>query len=171
MIENWRDVPGFEGRYMVSDQGRVRSLVGGRLTGRVLRQSLDRDGYLQVTLTFVSGRQKPFKVHALILAAFVGPRPPGCVTRHRDGVRANNVLGNLCYGTPKENTADRERHGTGQHGAQNPNVKLSWADVQFIRHYPARRGAKTELARRFGVSRTQIGYILDGRSWSVNTLQ
>lgn len=163
MVENWRDVLGFEGRYMVSNQGRVRSL----LTGIVFRQSLDcQDGYLRVTLTLASGRQKTLKVHALVLAAFVGPKPPGLVTRHRDGVRANSVLSNLCYGTPKENTADRERHGTAQRGARNPNVKLTWADVEFIRNYPiAKRGEKTKLARRFGVSVTQISYILDGRSW------
>lgn len=162
MIENWRDVPGFEGRYMVSDQGRVRSL----LTGIVFCQSLDcQDGYLRVTLTSASGRQKTLRVHVLVLAAFVGPKPPGCVTRHRDGVRANNVLDNLCYGTPKENTADRERHGTAQHCAQNPNVKLTPEDVLFVRSYPRHRGTVKDLANMFGVTSAAISAIRNGSSW------
>jgi NUMOD4 motif/HNH endonuclease len=166
MIENWREVPGFEGRYMVSDQGRVRSLVGRRLTGLVFRQSLDgKDGYLRVTLTPVSGAQKTFKVHALVLAAFVGSKPRGCVTRHRDGVRTNNVLGNLCYGTPKENTADREQHGTAQYGVKNPNVKLTPENVLFVRNYPRRRGAVKELAKMFGVTGATISVVRNGMSW------
>ena len=51
-MENWRDIPGYEGRYMVSDLGRVR---GRRVD--FLRQMLDRDGYLKVTLTGAKSKQ------------------------------------------------------------------------------------------------------------------
>jgi hypothetical protein len=50
-------------------------------------------------------------VHHLILLAFVGPRPEGCVTRHLDDDKANNRLGNLCYGTSTENNYDMVRNG------------------------------------------------------------
>jgi len=154
MIENWRDIPGHEGRYMVSDLGRVRSPY------RTLQQFTDKDGYLCVTLP--SGRTR---VHRIVLRTFVGPKPPGLVTRHDNGIRTDNRLSNLLYGTPQENTDDRLRHGTHQFGEQNPKVKLTRADVEFIRAKPYQRGLYGKLAQRFGVTRTTVSYIARGRSW------
>lgn len=112
--ERWVRVPDVAG-YLVSDAGRVRSLdraietVRGprRLRGRTLRPYADGHGYLAVTL---SGRI--VRVHALVLTAFVGPRPPGAQTCHDNGVRADNRLRNLAWCTPVENAADQRRHGT-----------------------------------------------------------
>jgi hypothetical protein len=160
--ENWRDIPGYEGRYMVSDQGRVRSLR--RVD--IMQQFTDRDGYLRVTLTKENSRQRCEQVHQLMLWAFVGPKAPGAVTRHRNGVRTDNRLTNLCYGTPKENTADRETHGTHQRGARNPNVKLTPEDIAYIRAQPYARGLYTKLAERFNVSRVQISFIVKKKSWA-----
>lgn len=159
--ENWRDVFGYEGRYMVSDQGRVRSLR--RVD--IMRQYTDRDGYLCVTLTRANSRQRCERVHQLALLAFVGLKAKGVVTRHLDGVRTNNRLSNLRYGTPKENTADRETHGTHQRGARNPNVKLTEEAIAYIRGEPYAHGLYTKLSERFGVSRVQISFIAKKKSW------
>lgn len=42
-------------------------------------------------------------VHELVLAAFVGPRPPGYQADHVDGDRAHNAADNLEWVTPHEN--------------------------------------------------------------------
>ena len=56
--EEWRDVPGYEGLYEVSNMGRVKSLpkewvIGkGRVrkhNGKILKPGKTRDGYLNVT--------------------------------------------------------------------------------------------------------------------------
>ena len=166
MVENWRDVPGFEGRYMVSDQGRVRSL----LSGKMLALAPDRGGYLLVCLVTSPGKHKTAKVHHLVLSAFVGPKPPGHIARHRDGVRTRNVLSNLAWGTAQENADDRRAHGKTYVGLDNPNVKLTPKDVRFIREFPRYRGAGPKLAAQFGVKIAAISKIWTGRSWrSVET--
>jgi hypothetical protein len=64
------------------------------------------------------GRQKPGErhpvqnVHALVAAAFLGPRPEGMQVRHGDGSKDNNHLSNLCYGTASDNVRDSIAHGT-----------------------------------------------------------
>lgn len=121
MIEEWRPVPGYENRYEVSDQGRVRSLGltvnarGGATAfrrGKVLAQAEKSNGYRQVTLVAADKTRKSWMVHQLVCWTFEGPPPfPTAQVRHRDGTRANNTKRNLCWGTAAENAADRERHG------------------------------------------------------------
>jgi hypothetical protein len=51
-------------------------------------------------------------VHHLVLLAFRGPCPPGYERCHQDGNPSNNALGNLSYGTRRDNVLDAIRHGT-----------------------------------------------------------
>jgi hypothetical protein len=107
-IEQWRPVVGYEGRYSISDRGRVYSL----LTDKILRQANAHAGHKTVSLRpFVNGSGAQF-VHKLVLEAFVGPAPDGLVCRHLNGDPADNRLENLCWGTRKENGEDASRHGT-----------------------------------------------------------
>ena len=119
MVEQWRDIPGYEGRYQVSDLGRVRSLdhrvrlvVKGvettRLSpGRILKPGPARSGHLTVAL----GRGNSKQVHALVLLAFVGPYPEGMEVLHGDDDPTNNRLNNLRYGTRSENLRQCVAHG------------------------------------------------------------
>jgi hypothetical protein len=159
-MENWRDIPGYEGRYMVSDQGRVRSLV----TNRILRAPVPAKGYARVTLTDAQHRHWVPAVHRLVLETFIGPKPVDLVTRHLDGDRANNRLSNLCYGTYEENWEDRELHGNGEKGEKNPNCRLSDDQVSAIRSHfmtnPYKRGMYSEVARKYAVSSRLISYLV-----------
>lgn len=124
-MEKWRPVIGFEGLYEVSDEGRVRSLPrvvphrsGGRLTlsGRVLVGSRRATrGYPMVNL-WKDNTQHARYVHALVLEAFVGPRPASADACHADGSVDNNRLTNLRWGSRSENMADAIRHGTTTRG-------------------------------------------------------
>lgn len=120
-MENWRAVVGYEGGYEVSDLGNVRSITRqvpyGRsgctiYKGRDLKLTKLKNGYLAVKLA-LAGRTRTTYVHELVLKAFVGPRPhteERGEIRHLDGNKTNNNLGNLKYGTVRENVADRMRH-------------------------------------------------------------
>jgi hypothetical protein len=88
-LEQWRDIPGFEGAYQVSDQGSVRSLdrhvlsTDGRTIlykGRSLRPAPRPSGHLTVSF---AGRSHT--VHTLVLKAFIGPPVAGMEVRHLDG--------------------------------------------------------------------------------------
>lgn len=118
--EEWRPVVGYEGAYEVSDMGRVRSLdrpiPHGRypgktriMRGRVLRPALSA-GYPHVNLS-VSGVGRAAKIHWLVAAAFIGPRPDGALVCHRNGDSTDNRVENLRYGTYSENLNDMIRHG------------------------------------------------------------
>ena len=115
-LERWRAVPGHEGAYEVSDLGRVRSINritdrGRRIKGRVLSLASHRNGYQQVNLH--RGRtQATHLVHQLVTLAFVGPVPEGMEVRHLNGVRSDNTLPNLAYGTHLDNMRDQRAHGT-----------------------------------------------------------
>src|SRR5665647_611311 len=107
-MSDWRPIPGYEGRYEVSADGRVRSKLRGGLT---LSQVLTAEGYLQVTLWAANGAQRTVLIHAVVSAAFIGPRPNGLVIRHLDGDSLNNDVSNLAFGTSLENVLDTLRHG------------------------------------------------------------
>lgn len=114
--ERWLPVVGYEGRYEVSDLGRVRSLSrvrshGRKWRGRVLQPWAMPRGYLVVNLWF-DNKQQPSLVHRLVLSAFIGPAPEGTEGRHGDGNPANNNLTNLSWGTHSENQLDQVAHGT-----------------------------------------------------------
>jgi len=114
MIEQWRPVVGFEGRYEVSNLGRVASLPNRqRPTRIIMRQSRTPDGYYRLNLC-ADGTRVRRSVHLLVAAAFIGPRPEGLMTRHMDGDPGNNRAGNLAWGTAEENAQDMLRHGRGR---------------------------------------------------------
>jgi hypothetical protein len=128
LTEKWRPIPGWDGMYDVSDNGRVRSLdrtvttsTGHRRTyrGRVLTPGHHkRGGYLFVNLVR-GGRQHHRKVHALVCEAFNGERPDGAtLVRHLDGDIYNNTPDNLAWGTVSDNLHDAVRHGTHHQASQ-----------------------------------------------------
>lgn len=119
--ESWCPVPDYEGRYEVSDRGRVRSLTRqvedsvGRVRtfrGRVLSPGSQPPlGHLHVNLS-TEGRKRTFAVHALVLMAFVSPRPVGQECCHANGDPRDNRLENLRWGTRFDNVGDALGHGT-----------------------------------------------------------
>jgi hypothetical protein len=114
MSERWLPVPGWSS-YEVSDLGSVRRHAGG---GQPLKPHFDGQRYLAVCLS-EAGIRTTKRIHCLVAAAFIGPRPDGLEVRHFDGDSFNNSASNLRYGTRAENQADRSRHGT------DPRVKTS----------------------------------------------
>lgn len=118
--EQWRAIPGYEGRYEASTWGRIRSASrrqGSR--GGILSPGKGKAGYLSVNI-YAGGNSKPrmMLVHRLIALAFLGPCPEGQQVRHRDGNPLNPVLTNLRYGTKAENTFDSIGHGTHANAAK-----------------------------------------------------
>jgi hypothetical protein len=172
--ERWLPVVGYENRYEVSDQGRVRSLDrvytvrgGGRryqrrYRGRILKLRIAFRGYLHIGLR--NGRkQKFFAVHRLVLTAFVGPCPSGMECRHfPDRDPSNNNLRNLSWDTRICNAADREIHGTRPRGETNGRAKLTSRKVLEIR---CSRLSQRALARKYGVAQPVIGRIKLRRTW------
>lgn len=109
--ETWLPVTGWEDLYLVSDQGRVRSLPRRRSAGRILKPTINPRGYGRVDLWDRSRVQKSY-VHRLVAIAFLGGDHPGLQVCHFDGDPANNHVNNLRWDTPSANLLDAVRHGT-----------------------------------------------------------
>lgn len=175
--EDWRDVAGFYGAYSVSSIGRVRSNPrtvvgrGGRprhVRGRIMRQRINaaRGGYLLCGLRG-DGGVSMVAVHRLVCIAFHGPPPSDAhQVRHLDGVPTNNHATNLCWGSPKENEADKELHGTKRRGEKVNLAVVHMDAVLSIRDARSRGAASEQIAADFGISVAQVLRICSGASWS-----
>lgn len=159
--ETWLPVVGFEGRYEVSDHGRVRS-THGRTARRVLSGGLYTGGYPGVTLR-KDGRRHSRLIHKLVAEAFIGPRPPGMQCCHGDGCRTNNALSNLRWDTTVNNHADRAAHGTAPRGRLNPSAKLTELQVLAIR---SDQRLLRQIASDHGISKSQAWSIRHRRTWA-----
>lgn len=166
--ERWLPVVGYEGRYEVSDLGRVRSTPRRRTRGGLLTPAL-REGYPFVVL-YLNGTRHAHSVHHLVLEAFVGPRPEGQVARHGSPDRQDNRLANLCWGTYKENEADKLRDGTAfrlPRGTAHWRSELTEEIVRAMRQRYAAGGVlQRELAEEYGVTPGAVHDVIRGRRWS-----
>jgi hypothetical protein len=101
--EEWRDVFGYEGKYQVSNMGRVKSL-NYRRTGKaqIMEQNEVRGGYLKVNLC-KNGKIDQSRVHRLVAIAFI-PNPNNLPeVNHKDENIKNNIVSNLEWCNPKYN--------------------------------------------------------------------
>jgi hypothetical protein len=109
--EEWRPVADYEGLYLVSSFGLVRSLPRNTTSGRILKPWREDDGRWSVKLS-KDGVEKTRRVHQLVAEAFIGKCPPGQEIRHLDDDLDNNRADNFAHGTSKQNKEDMLRnHG------------------------------------------------------------
>lgn len=165
--EIWRDIPGYDGLYQVSNCGRVKSFQLGN--ERILKLRKIVDGYVVVHLC-QKRICKNFLVHRLVAEAFL-PNPDNkSDVNHKDGDKCNNCLENLEWVTRSENV--RHTIKTGRRkittGIDSPRAKLTAEQVHYIREFYKPRdkkfGAKP-LAKRFNVSISTITNLVCGETY------
>ena len=170
--EIWRPVRGYNGAYLVSDQGRVRSVDrvtsnGHRLQGRLIKLQRTTDGGYPVLGLSRAGIVKTRCVHSLVLEAWFGPRPRGKECCHLDGRPDNNSISNLRWASKRMNANDTIRMNRHCSGQDHPHTKLKDRDVRLLRDLRHRKGLTyKQLAERFGISRGGVGLIVRRVNWS-----
>jgi len=104
-MEEWKWIPGYENKYVISNYGRVYSYLSNQYKDLTLRD----DGYLIVTLQN-NKKGKTYLVHRLVLETFIGPPPfPNYECRHYpDTSKINNHINNLQWSTHLENEQDKD---------------------------------------------------------------
>jgi hypothetical protein len=171
--EEWRPIPLWEG-YEVSDLGRVRSWkqrAKGRVwipdrtqRPRILKGDI-RNGYLSVLLCDKAAGRLWKCVHRLVLEVFWPTDRDGLHAAHDNGDRMDNRLANLRWATPKENAADKRRHGTWQVGERAGSARLTDEQANEIRSRRASGTRVASLAAEYGVCRNTITNLSTGRTY------
>ena len=106
-MEEWRDIPGYESFYQVSNLGNVRSIRFNKVRNM---KSWDSHGYRAVELC-INNNRYIVGVHQLVALAFI-PNPENKPeVNHKDRNRSNNNVENLEWVTQSENIAHAYRNG------------------------------------------------------------
>ena len=169
--ETWLPIPGYEGIYEASNQGRIRSLdrfvnhgLGSakrKIKGRVLKCNPGNHGYPAVNL-YKDGKVTFLCVHRLIALTFIGPCPKDHEVAHNDGNRLNPKASNLRYATRAENMQDAIKHGTAAVGYNNRMAKLSPEQVSAIKN--DNRTLKA-IATEYGISRSSVSHVRNEKTY------
>ena len=165
MKEIWRDIKGYEGKYMVSNTGKVKSLNYNR-TGKegIMESHVNVYGYLRVKLC-KDGRKKWYMINRLVAQAFL-PNPDNLPeVNHKDEDKTNNCVENLewCsklynanYGTRSKRSAEKRRN--------DPRMSKSVIGINkvsgLILEFPSTR----EAERMTGINHNNIIKCCQGKA-------
>lgn len=114
---------------------------------------------------FISWKGKKHKAHRMSYQIYIGPIPPGMLICHKCDNPSCVNPDHLFLGTQTDNMRDMVRKGRAnkKKGSANPTSKLTENDINNIR---LADGSNPEIAKAYGVSRTAIYHIRNGRSWN-----
>lgn len=130
-----------------------------------MSQYSDTDGYLRIA-TRRAGNGVYTPVHHAVLMAWVGPKPDGMQARHLDGNKRNNSVGNLCWGTCRENLADRFKHGTITRGERNGCARMNESIVMSLRKQHIDKPWSVLVKENPQYSKFAIWAAITGYSWA-----
>ncbi len=165
--EVWKDIPGYEGYYQVSNLGRVKSLSRKFSPKEIILKSvINRCGYEMVALQR-EHKSKSCTVHRLVAIAFLGQSH--LEVDHVNGIKTDNRLVNLEFVTPSENSKRTFLLGLRRSykGVNNSSCKLDDKKILEIREIITshNRPSFAEIGRRYGVTDVLIGKIARRENW------
>ena len=147
----WKEIDGFDGKYLISNEGEVFS----NRTHKLLKVMVQNHGYLAVWLygdeKRANGRKgKAYAIHRLVANAFV-PNPEGKPeVNHINEIKTDNRAENLEWLTHIENcnygTAIARRTQKAINGKQSKPVHQYTKTGEYIQTFPSVH----EAARQYG---------------------
>ena len=154
-----------ENRYLISNHGNV---IDTFKSDEPVDQYTRKGGYKAVNIA-MKNRTITIPVHRLEMLAFdYNPDYKNLQVNHKDGNPSNNMINNLEWTTPKENSDHAMLFGLHKmHGEDNPNNKLTENQVEEICELiQSGKYFDTEIAEMYGVSYANISDIHKGKIWN-----
>lgn len=175
MKEIWKPVVGYEGCYEVSNLGNVRSVdrvdrKGQPRPGRVRKLLLNNCGYLYVGVS-VDDKKANLTVHRLVAKAFIPNPNSKPQVNHIDGDKTNNIVSNLEWSTPSENTVHAYSKKLINHPEGEKWHLSKLTEQQVIDIYKRLRNGELQvrLAEEYVVSKNTIACIKHHKTWKFVT--
>lgn len=174
--EDWKEIKGYEGKYLISSLGRVYILERkikdskGRfrsLKGKIAKQATSLNGYKFVGLTSNNVRKIHY-IHRLVSEHFIEREKNKEWVNHIDGDKTNNNIDNLEWCTPSENIKHAYDNNLNVHfkGVSFPLSKLDDDKVKEIRiSYSSNRKNRKQLADKYNVSAGTIAKVVNNETW------
>lgn len=168
--EIWVDVKGYEGWYMVSSLGRVKSMkrnqysyfVGGVFVSekiKIMKNGLTNKGYVMTSLS-KDGIETKYGVHCLVASHFVDNPNNYDIVDHMSMVKTQNNFQNLRWTTRSQNTVWAQ-----EAGVFGSLYKPKFNKEQVLSIFNDKRSLD-ELAKEYGVDRSTIHLIRVGKNYS-----
>lgn len=162
-------VRGFEGKYKLSNLGRVISINGRWKGEKEMKGCIDSAGYRVFSFRMKGQPKKDWRLHRLLADHFI-PNPKGlnCID-HIDGDKLNNDLSNLRWCTIGQNTswAANEQGIVDRKGEKHHASKLTKREVLIAREKAARGITHDQIWRSIGKStRRNLTDAINGVTWA-----
>jgi hypothetical protein len=160
MGQEWFDIPGYEGVYQITKDGKVLSLKSNKLIKTYIYPS--PDNYVRINLR-KDHQTKICYIHRLLAETFIpNPLNKPCIN-HIDCNKENNDLSNLEWVTRHENI----RHAFNNHliGIRTRR-KLDLKKVQEVLDLNKSGMKASEIAKLYQVSLTTVKCVIRGDSWA-----
>lgn len=158
------DIPGYEGLYAATKDGRIWSYpkIRRNTKGQFLSPKVNHSGYITVSLR-KDGVQKEKTVHRLIGITYMSA-PANLMVNHINGDKTDARLVNLEVVTRSENVLHAHRTGLikPSHGEEHHSHKLTSDQVRYIKSVSR---SSSSLAKFFGVNPSAIEKIRKGWTW------
>ena len=166
--EIWKDIDGTDGKYQVSNYGRVKSFCYDKVNGKILKPGNIR-GFFNVTLR-IDGLPHSFLVHKLTAEAFIPKDSKNqSVVIHLDWNKQNNNISNLQWVAKDESYKRMFKKFLDDYKKSNKiirrNAKLKPEDVKLLKSMLKRGVKQNVIAKLFAISEMQVTRIKRNENW------
>jgi len=166
-----KDVKGFEGKYAVTEDGRVWAYAKRTRKARWMKQTITNSGkgYCRVDLFDGAGKRKGALVHRLVAEAYI-PNPNDYpFINHKNADTRDNRVENLEWCTQAMNVKHAWDNGLSKvpslSGEDHPMSKISVSDVKEIKMLSKQGMSDINIGKTLGFSRSLVKAITKGITW------